>query len=87
MKRHEYERSLRVPANNLIEHYRRESNRLDALLVDLRIQVIVYEEGSLYRYKICNEAGDALIEGLDPMYANASDYRRIVLALMENANV
>jgi len=85
VKRPKYERSLQAPSITLIEHYR--SMLVNALLADLCIQVIAYKEGSLYRYKICNEAGDALIEGLDPMYANASDYRRIVLALTENANV
>lgn len=84
MRRAEYESTLQQYSSrdtSLMARYMRETSRLDALLADLNVRVNIYEEGNLWCYRILGPDNVPLIEGLAPAYANAPDYRRIVLTI------
>jgi hypothetical protein len=43
---------------------------------------VLYKEGQYYRFKIIDiKTEAAVLEGLNPLYANPNDYRTVLLAL------
>lgn len=88
MRRGEYEqqisRTVRSVNESLAARYMMETSRLDALLSDLQVKINVYQDGGLWLYRILDWPSEQpLIEGLNPAYANAGDYRRIVLRVRD----
>lgn len=83
MRRSEYESHMTHRTDPLETRFMKETSRLDALLADLRVKVNLYQEGSIFMYRLLDQNENEIIEGLNPAYANAGDYRRIVLALTD----
>jgi hypothetical protein len=80
MKRAEYERGLHAKVETNAERYTKEANALNVRLQDLEVQVVLCA-ASIFTYSIQDKDGYILVEGLNPTYANANDYRQFVLAL------
>jgi hypothetical protein len=83
MRRSEYEKATRTLGTDpKTTRYAGDAKRLSDLLKDLNVQVVLYKEGQYYRFKIIDiKTEAAVLEGLNPLYANPNDYRTVLLAL------
>ncbi len=82
MRRAEYEKATRTLGTDpMTVRYAAEAKHLSELLKDLGVKVELYHEGLHYRFKVVDQLGTAILEGLNPLYSNPQDYRIVLLAL------